>query len=137
MQKNKNVMVVDDDSVVHFLTEKVLAAFSWVNKKYSVFNGKEAIQILENYCKGLITIPDLILLDLHMPIMDGIQFIEAFQKMECMKGSDIVIAVLTASENPHEKERLHSLGIKHIIPKPISIEKLAQVLNKEFHQICL
>lgn len=130
-------MVVDDDSVVHFLTEKVLSAFNWVNKKYSAFNGKEAIQVLENYYQGLITIPDLILLDLHMPVMNGIQFMEAFNKMECMKDRGVIIIVLTASENTHEMEILYSLGIKHIIPKPISIEKLAQLLNKEFKQICL
>jgi CheY-like chemotaxis protein len=137
MNKTKNVMIVDDDSVVHYLSDKALSAFSWITKKYSAFNGKEAIHILEDYCRGLITLPDLILLDLHMPVMDGFQFIEAFQNMECMKNSPVVIAVFSSSESPHEKERLHSLGINHVIPKPVSIEKLNQLFEREFHKVCL
>jgi FOG: CheY-like receiver len=130
-------MVVDDDSVVHFLSEKALSAFSWISKTYSVFNGREAIQVLDNYCRGFNAIPDLILLDLHMPVMDGFQFIEAFQKMECLKNTGVVIAVLTASENPEEKARLQSLRIKHIIPKPITAEKMCQLFEKEFRKVCL
>ncbi len=132
MKQKKDVMIVDDDSVVHFLSEKALSTFHWINKKYNAFNGKEAIQILENYCRGLLSLPDLILLDLHMPVMDGFEFIEAFQNMECLKDNNIVIAVFTSSDCPKEKARLASCGINHIVSKPVTAEKLYSIFQTEF-----
>lgn len=137
MNTKKNILVVDDDHVVHLLSEKVMTSFQLINKIYNAFNGKEAIVLLENYCKGLIKIPDLILLDLHMPVMDGFQFIEAFQNMECLKGNRVVIAVLSSSECPNELERIKNLGIRHIIPKPISLAKFKSLWQTEFQNSCL
>lgn len=128
----KTIMVVDDDSVVHYLTEKALEAFNWVSMKYSAFNGREALQLFENYCKGLVALPDLILLDLHMPVMDGFQFLEAFSKINCLKHKQVVVAVFTASSCQHDKTRLVSLGVKHIFSKPVSIEKLSTLFNTAF-----
>lgn len=137
MENKKNILVVDDDSVAHLLSEKVIASFEWINKVHKAFNGKEAIGLMENYCKGLFTIPDLILLDLHMPVMDGFEFIEAFQNMDCLKDNRVVIAVLSSSENPKELERIHSMGIRHIIKKPISLEKFRLLWRNEFQNSCL
>lgn len=135
MSKKKNVLVVDDDTIAHLLSEKVLTSFSWINKIYKAFNGKEGLQILDNYCKGLISPPDMILLDLHMPVMDGFQFIQEFQKMKCLQPQEILTVVLSSTINPMEIERVKALGIRHHLTKPISYDNMLSVILQESYSV--
>lgn len=135
MDNKKNVLVVDDDNTAHFLVEKVIGSLKMINHVYRAFNGREALQVIEKYCSGLIGIPHLILLDLHMPIMNGIEFIEALRDIECMKGRKIAIAVVSSSDCPRELERIHQLGVKHVLQKPISAEKLSRLWASLFGTI--
>lgn len=124
----KNVLVVDDDKIAHFLSERIIQTFDHINNIYRAFNGREALAILDNYCKGRIDIPDLILLDLHMPIMNGLEFIKAFRAMDCVQGKGVVIAVLSSSENPEEQLEIQRLGVEHFIEKPITLEKIRGII---------
>ena len=132
MENKKNVLVVDDDSTAHFLVEKVFGSLKLINNIYKAFNGREALQVIEKYCNGVISIPHLILLDLHMPIMNGIEFIEALRDIECLKGRKIAIAVVSSSDCPRELERIHQLGIEHVLQKPISAEQFSRLWRSVF-----
>ncbi len=129
--KKRNVLVVDDEAINHFISRKILENVRLVNKTYCAFNGKEALAILEDHCKGITLFPDLILVDLHMPVMDGIEFLRKFWQIECLNGKqrDVLIAVVSSSENPCDRNEMESLGIQHFIPKPISFEKITQLLK--------
>jgi CheY-like chemotaxis protein len=135
MSRKRNVLVVDDDRVAHLLSEKVLTSFSWLNKIYKAFNGKEGLQVLNDYCQGLISPPDLILLDLHMPVMDGFQFIQEFKQMKCLEAQGIVTVVLSSTINPKEIERVKELGIRHHITKPISYDLMLSVILQESYSV--
>lgn len=129
MSYKKNVLLVDDDSLAHLLGERALAALGIAKTIYKALNGKEALQILKSYCEGLITIPDLILLDLHMPVMDGFEFMTALNRMDCIDRSKIKVAVFTASVNSQEIASIKSLGVDYCLPKPITVESIRQILN--------
>src|SRR5690606_38258261 len=121
-----SILLVDDDYVNNFVTERLLRKSGIAIEIKAVRNGEEALTYLTeeiNYC------PDLILLDINMPEMDGINFLKNFKKMVLDKSIRIIL--LTSSVNPKDKELLHHLGYDDIMLKPFTSEKLLALLNKK------
>lgn len=131
MGYKKNVLLVDDDCVAHLLGERALAALGIATTIYKALNGKEALQVLKSYCEGLITLPDLIFLDLHMPVMDGFEFMSRFNKMDCIDRSKIKVVVFTASINAQEIANIKSLGVDYCLPKPITVEGIQGIVESD------
>jgi CheY-like chemotaxis protein len=100
-----------------------------VNEIHSALNGKEAIDLLNDYFQGSRAMPDIIFLDLNMPIMDGFGFIEAFRKLNIPNKEKVRIVIVTSSQDPKDMERARSMGIQHYLTKPISEEKLRTALE--------
>lgn len=121
-----SILLVDDDFVNNFITERLLRKSNISKEVKAVRNGEEALTFLseqKNYC------PDLILLDINMPEMDGIKFIRNFKKMVLDKNVRVIL--LTGSLNPKDKESLNNLGFPDIMIKPFSEEKLKNTLKNK------
>ena len=133
--EKKNILVVDDESINHFIYEKLLNTIGWSNKVYSAYSGSEALEILKDHCRGLVSMPDLILLDLHMPRMNGLEFIREFNALDCLEGKQerVVIAVVSSSLDPDEHEKARLLGARHIFSKPLSSVQLESLAEIEFN----
>ena len=125
----KNVLLIDDDSVFNFLNTKTLERMGIVNDIHTALNGKEALNLFNDYYQGSRQLPDIILLDLNMPIMDGFEFLEAFRKLRLSGIADVKIIIVTSSQNPKDMARAKSLGIDHYLPKPLKEEALLTALN--------
>ena len=132
MTLKRNVMVVDDDALVHLISKRILAAYACVNNVYSAYNGKEALEILHQGCEGAMNLPAVVLLDLHMPIMNGFQFFSEVKEMECLKDSKLVTIMFSSTLDPADIEQAQSLGIDYFFSKPILLEKIESVFRKEF-----
>jgi len=126
---NKNVLLVDDDRICNFITETTLNKLGVAKEVHSALNGQEALDLLNSYFLGDVSIPDIIFLDLNMPIMDGFQFIDAFKKLDFPKKESILIVVLTSSINPNDLEKAKQMGIDHYMTKPVSEEKVLALLK--------
>lgn len=121
-----SILLVDDDYVNNFITESLLRKSGIAKEIKAVRNGEEALTYLSeeiNY------VPDLILLDINMPEMDGINFLKNFKKMVLDKSIRIIL--LTSSVNPKDKDKLIHLGYQDIMIKPFSPEKLMDILNND------
>jgi len=96
-------------------------------------NGKIALEKIES------TQYDMILMDVHMPIMDGIDATQRIRKGEAgEKNKDILIVAMTASAIKDEKDRLLSIGMNDFISKPISSKEVCRILDRYLiHQSCL
>ncbi len=119
-----SILLVDDDYVNNFVTERLLKKSDIAKEIKAVRNGEEALTFLSeemNYT------PDLILLDINMPEMDGIKFLKNFKKMVLDK--NIKIVLLTSLANPDDRNKLFELGYTDIILKPFSEEKLLHILK--------
>ena len=124
-------MVVDDDITCNFVTEKIIKFLSLTEDLEIFSNGKQALDkinhdciISENLC------PDLILLDMEMPLMDGLQFIKAFTKLKIDK-TNIHIALLTTSSPSSSKiKSIKSLGLRYFIDKPLEITKMKSLCDQ-------
>lgn len=128
----RNVLVVDDDDIVHMLTERLLSTFRCIQTVYNAYNGRQALDILQEGCLGLKSIPAVVLLDLHMPIMNGIDFLKGARQMECLRNERIVTIMISSTHDRKDIDEAADLGVDYFFSKPIGIEKLETVFRKEF-----
>jgi CheY-like chemotaxis protein len=126
-----NVLLVDDDQIFNLLSRKTLGNMDFIEEIHTALNGKEAIDLINDYFQGSKTLPDIILLDLNMPIMDGFGFIEAFKKLDVNGNSQVKIIVVTSSQDPADIERVKAFGISEYLTKPISERDLLRALGKK------
>jgi CheY-like chemotaxis protein len=103
-------------------------------------NGKEGIEIIKKYClnehAATVECPDLILLDLHMPIMTGFEVAEELQTIMQSNLIQAKIVILSSSSNPRDMEKMASFGVKQYLEKPIredEILALSEVIARENH----
>lgn len=122
----KKVLIVDDDPIFNFLHARMLAIGSLAETVESALNGRQALEILQNNRHAL---PEVILLDLTMPEMDGFGFLQAVKELNIPGIENISIVVITSSINPKDSERVRALGVSHYLVKPISLDILRDVFD--------
>jgi CheY-like chemotaxis protein len=120
------ILLVDDDYVNNFLTERLLRRSNIAREIKAVRNGEEALTYLSEEKNKF---PELILLDLNMPEMNGIVFLKNFKKM--VLDRKVKVVLLTGSIDPEEKVTLEKLGFPDLIQKPFTEEKLSRILSKD------
>ena len=76
--------------------------------------------------------PDIIFLDLDMPVMNGYEFLEEFAKTDLPNKSAITIVVLTSSADPRDIDRTKQLGIRYYYNKPLSRDEIKKLVGQEF-----
>jgi CheY-like chemotaxis protein len=125
-------MLVDDDKIFNFLSEKTIISLGLANEIHFATNGEQALKILELYKEGKVAKPDIIFLDIDMPVMDGYEFIEAFSNLDLPEKHLITIVVLTSSIDPRDLQRTKDLGIKYYFNKPLSKDEIKKLIGLEF-----
>lgn len=118
----KSILLVDDDKINNFVTEKLLKRTNLSKNIKSVTNGEEALTFLsedKNEC------PELIFLDINMPEMDGLHFLKYFRTMVLDKKVKVVL--LSGHISPKQRETLYGLGFPDVIEKPLTEEKLSNL----------
>ncbi|WP_018477665.1 response regulator [Pontibacter roseus] len=139
MNTNLNsILLIDDDQASNFINELLIQKANITQNLLIARNGKEAIDIIQERClepEGTpANMPNLILLDINMPVMDGFGFLEAFENMDCPSKESAMIAVLTTSLNPRDEERVKAAGIRHFLNKPLTKAVLEQLISVRFGQ---
>ncbi len=127
MIKYRTVMLIDDDEVSNFLNTQILHSINIADDILIAMNGQEALEMLKQFSEGQHgggdkTYPELIFLDLNMPVMNGLEFLQAF-------GKDINTVVLTSSTNQKDVEAVHHFPqVKYYLSKPLTADKVAKAL---------
>lgn len=127
MQKLSGVLLVDDDPTTNFLHEQLLRSLGVTDQCLVAENGAEALALLAE--AGEAPPPALVLLDVHMPVMDGIEFLEAYRPP--LSPMPIVV-VLTTSMHTRDRARLASLAVADYLVKPLTKEKINSLLGQHF-----
>lgn len=127
MTKVRKVLLVDDDSISNFIHLRLMSRSYKDIDVAQVRNGQEAMEYLRDCTLRVQEIPDLIFLDLHMPIMDGIEFMKAFKKLSLQYKENIQIIVISALCTPSDKITMLDLGIKTFLTKPLKEEDLESI----------
>ncbi len=122
-QKNKHsIMLIDDSSTNNILYESIL-----MDEGYEVFICEDAKTALKRLQKD---IPDLIILDLMMPGMDGFHFLE--KKKEIKAAANIPVIMLTAKMDKESERKAFELGVLAYMIKPIGISEITEKIKKIF-----
>jgi len=127
MQKLSGVLLVDDDPTTNFLHEQLLLSLGVTDHCLVAENGAEALALLAE--AGDAPPPALVLLDVHMPVMDGIEFLEAYHQPPAPHP---VVIVLTTSVHARDRARLANLAVADYLVKPLTKEKINALLQQHF-----
>jgi CheY-like chemotaxis protein len=131
--KNKTIWVVDDDVIYQTIIHKLIQKSCAFSAHYSFLNGKEAIIALNNTLEiNEEQIPDIILLDINMPIMDGWEFMEEIKKIKSKINKQIIIYIVSSSIAIEDRNKSKTFtDIMGYIPKPITVDDLLAIVSKE------
>jgi len=132
MQLIQEVLLIDDDEISNFLTSSLLKRSGLAQNISICLDGKEAIRLLQKRAGENDIFPDLILLDINMPDMNGFEFLEAFRALRTT-AQQPVIAILTTSQNYQDVERLKNFPeVEVFLNKPLYEEDLQFLLSEYF-----
>lgn len=127
----KNVLLVDDDLIFNFLSTKMLERMGFIGHIDTALNGQQALKLFNDYFIKIKVLPDIILLDLNMPIMDGFEFIEAFRNLNLPGKDKVRIIIVSSSQNPDDMARARQLGVIQYLDKPLNEETLRKALDAD------
>ena len=135
MTKNFNFCIVDDDDVYQFTIKKTIESLNLAKSIIAFSDGEEALNfMIENLNKDE-ELPDIILLDINMPIMDGFQFMEEYIMIKPRLNKKITIYMVSSSVDQADIDRANKISdISDYIIKPIKPGKIKSIIEKLSNQ---
>ncbi len=131
MSTTKKLTIIDDDETFIYLTQKTIAQTNLVQLIRIFGNGLDAIEFLAENKGKVDVLPEIILLDLSMPIMDGWQFLDAFTNLNPKIGKKITIYICSSSISPDDIEKAKTISaVTDYIIKPITKDKLIDMIAR-------
>lgn len=126
-------LLVDDDPTTNYLNRKLLQRLAVTVQVREALNGQEALALLATSCTTpeAPACPTLIFLDINMPVMGGFEFLETYQQQPLTQ-HPIIIIMLTTSLHPADVQRANRLPVAGFLTKPLTAEKIQQVLADHF-----
>ena|SRR5688572_25429964 len=125
MDKVINILLVEDDSLDVMDAKRTLDKMGILHIMHIAKNGEEALAHLEKSRQNPEVRPDVILLDLNMPKMNGIEFLTAIRSIDRWKSTKVFI--LTTSEEKEDKEGTKKLGVSGYIVKPLKLNNPSSI----------
>lgn len=121
---NKPILLVEDDQVDVMTIRRALKEIHVVNPVIHVENGEEALTYLRDPAKEH---PCIILLDLNMPIMNGLEFLSVAKQDPALRHFPVI--VLTTSEEQQDKMNSFNLGVAGYMTKPVDYRQFVEVIR--------
>ncbi|MDW3649136.1 MAG: response regulator [Bacteroidia bacterium] len=128
MATYKSVMLIDDNEIDNIINEKIIEANSFADNILVFQTGQEALDFLNTNQNDEDVLPEIVFLDINMPIMDGFQFLEDFEKFSETVLEKCKIIMLSSSISPKDIDRAASSKyVKKYLNKPLNARYLEAI----------
>lgn len=128
MATYKSVMLVDDNEIDNIINEKIIEANSFADQVLVFQTGQDALDYLKENENSEESLPEIVFLDINMPIMDGFQFLEDFEKFADTVRNKCRIIMLSSSISPKDIDRAASSKyVKKYLNKPLNARYLEAI----------
>ncbi|MDA0195315.1 MAG: response regulator [Bacteroidetes bacterium] len=118
----KKIIVAEDSSVIQNLTKKILQI-----QNYEIIGVKNGIQVLEKLDEDHF---DLILMDINMPLMNGMDCAKAIRTLQDETKAKIPIIAITGNAANYTLDDFKNVGIDNFLPKPLNFDNLVEMVKK-------
>jgi CheY-like chemotaxis protein len=129
MEKLNCILLIDDDTINNFINENLLRKLDISEEVVVRKNGQDGLDFVEDFFANSSKAPELILLDINMPVIDGFEFLKKIKKFDFINLESTQVIILTTSTSPKDIEKMSSEGINNYLNKPLTEEKLNMVLK--------
>lgn len=124
-------IVIDDDPVFSFGIQRMMKMLEFSKNIMSFENGEDAIKFLTPLMKDSTALPDVILLDVNMPIMNGWEFLDEFTKIKTQSRKKVIIYVVSSSVDSRDVEKAKQYHVvSDYVVKPITIDSLKDLKER-------
>ena len=128
-KQSHNILLVDDNRTTISLNKLLIEKVDSSAELLTATDGKAALDILQELAQSGTKFPAIILVDLKMPVMDGIEFYRKFkQSFDPQQASATKIVMLTTSLDSHDLKQAKDAGIEYYLNKPLTTTKLKEVI---------
>lgn len=135
MKKIDLACIIDDDRIFIYGIKKAMELVDFCNGFLIYNDGQEALDSIKSIISANEKLPDIILLDLNMPILDGWQFLDEFIHIPISK--KIILYIVSSSVNPKDVLKAKSYeAVSNYIVKPITMDKLQEILKSLDEELC-
>jgi CheY-like chemotaxis protein len=132
------ILLVDDDEPTNFLNQMVLEELNITRHIQIAQNGQEALSYLRKTNSGDkdFPLPELILLDINMPAMNGWEFLQYYAQLPETQKANVVIVMLTTSLNPDDRAKAEEISeVTGFETKPMTADKIQLLLKSYFPEM--
>jgi CheY-like chemotaxis protein len=134
MNKIKNVCIVDDDELFQFVMRQHLERLELVEHIHKFSDGEQALNYIKANIQQPENLPELILLDVNMPYMDGWQFMREYVKLDFPDGIHIRIYILSSSTHESDLQKAKEFPVlAGYLVKPIGKQLIQEILKDLSH----
>lgn len=120
--------IIDDDPIFIFGTKRLMEIAGFCNEILIYRNGREGLDALSTLIQNRKTMPEIILLDLNMPILDGWGFLDEIINIELPK--TVTIFIVSSSIDPIDLQKAKEYSqVSNFIVKPVTVENLKKILD--------
>ncbi len=128
MARVKSVMIIDDNEIDNFVTRRVMEMAGFTEEIKVITSGKEALQYFEDNKLNLDAIPNVVLLDLNMPVVDGFVFLFEFDEFpQAVKEKCNIVVLSSILEKKVIDKILTNEYVSDFIPKPLTDNSLKRL----------
>jgi len=132
-KKFKCLLLVDDREDCNYMHKMIITEMNCTERIEVALNGKQAIEFLQAREGTSYAQPEIIFLDLNMPVMDGWEFLDEYDKLEEEQKAGIILVMLTTSLNIKDQERAaQNKYIKEYVTKYLDEQSLRKIIEKYF-----
>jgi CheY-like chemotaxis protein len=125
------VLLVDDNDTDNFIHKRIIELDGFSKNVIVKNSGKSALEFLDEVKNSPESLPNLVFLDINMPVVDGFVFLFEFDSFPDELKNKCKIVILSSSDNKKDIDRIvDNESVIHFITKPLSKEALAELRNK-------